>query len=117
MKETTEAQLLALGPAPDSPRTRQAIFVYTPLCGTCKMGARMLEVAAAMGAPLPLARLNVNYAPLLRERWRIASVPALVLLDGEDAVHIEYAMRSVQHLQRLLAAHAAADVRRTSDTE
>ncbi|MBD2869402.1 thioredoxin family protein [Paenibacillus arenilitoris] len=79
-----------------------AVYFYTPLCGTCKLGERMLEIAVAAGADTPVAKLNINYAPHLRDVWRIASVPCLVLLQGGEPVRKEYAMKSVDSLYLLL---------------
>ncbi|MOA38636.1 Thioredoxin [compost metagenome] len=81
---------------------RTAIYLFTPLCGTCKLGERMLEIALAAGASVPLSKLNINYAPQLREKWRISSVPCLVLLEHGSPVKKEYAMQAVDHVYSLL---------------
>ncbi|WP_127532830.1 thioredoxin family protein [Paenibacillus kobensis] len=81
---------------------REAVLFYTAMCGTCKVAERMLEIVQATGVPVGIHKLNINYAPVLRERWRVTSVPCLVLLEDGEPVVMEYAMGSVDHLYRIL---------------
>ncbi|CAM4406609.1 thioredoxin family protein [Paenibacillus alkaliterrae] len=81
---------------------KAAVFFFTPLCGTCKIGERMLEIAEAAGISVPVYKLNINYAPRLREHWQIASVPCLVLLDNGRPLQKEYAMKAVDHIYLML---------------
>ncbi|SFI78203.1 Thioredoxin [Paenibacillus sp. UNC496MF] len=103
IEEQTEREWLAREKAP-----REAVFFFTPLCGTCKIGLRMLEIAQAAGADVPIAKININYAPELRDAWRIASVPALVLVRDGEPEQAEYAMRSVDTLYRLLQTFSSS---------
>ncbi|USB33587.1 thioredoxin family protein [Paenibacillus sp. YPG26] len=84
---------------------REAVFFYTALCGTCQLGERMLEIVQAADPSIQIGKININYAPVLRERWRIASVPCLVLLEAGEPIQFEYAMQSVDHLYKLLQQH------------
>jgi len=79
-----------------------AVFFFTPLCGTCKLGERMLDIAELTGISVPLYKLNINYAPRLREHWKIASVPCLLLLEDGEPLLREYAMTAVDHVYKLL---------------
>ncbi|EFM10486.1 hypothetical protein PaecuDRAFT_2922 [Paenibacillus curdlanolyticus YK9] len=81
---------------------REAVLFYTAMCGTCQVAERMLEVVQATGVPVPIHKLNISFAPVLRERWQITSVPCLVLLEDGEPVLFEYVMRSVDHLYHLL---------------
>lgn len=81
---------------------KAAVFFFTPLCGTCKIGERMLEIAEAAGISVPIYKLNINYAPKLRDQWQIASVPCLVLLENGKPFQKEYAMKSVDHIYLML---------------
>ncbi|AWB43102.1 thioredoxin [Paenibacillus sp. CAA11] len=101
--EITEPQLLQILDE-TSVDNRQAVLFYTAFCGTCKLGERMLEIVEATGKSMPISKININYAPQLREKWKIASVPCLVVLEGEEPAMQEYAMRSVDHLYALLQA-------------
>jgi thioredoxin-like negative regulator of GroEL len=62
----------------------------------------MLEIVQAAGASVPIHKININYAPVLRDTWRISSVPCLVLIAKGEPVRIEYTMRSALHLYTLV---------------
>lgn len=97
--EWTEKELLGQVEAKSG---REAVLFYTAMCGTCKVAERMLEVVEVTGVPIGIHKININYAPILRDRWRVASVPCLVLLEDGEPVRMEYAMSSVDHLYRML---------------
>ncbi|MBW7455562.1 thioredoxin family protein [Paenibacillus sepulcri] len=80
----------------------EAVLFHTVFCGTCKLAERMLEIVQAVGTTVPVHKVNINYAPGLRDSWKISSVPCLVLLRGGEPVRFEYTMRSVDHLYALL---------------
>ncbi|RKP56919.1 thioredoxin [Cohnella endophytica] len=56
-----------------------AVFVHTPLCGTCQAAKRMLAVAAEVVPELHLASANLNLMPELAQQFRIESVPCLLV--------------------------------------
>jgi hypothetical protein len=62
----------------------------------------MLEIVEATGISEHLFKMNINYAPKLRDAWKVSSVPCLVLLEDGEPSHFEYAMQSVGHLYDLL---------------
>jgi Thioredoxin domain-containing protein len=97
--EWTEKELLG---QVERKEGREAVLFYTPMCGTCKVAERMLEIVEATGVPIGIRRININFAPILRERWRVTSVPCLVLLENGEPIRMEYAMGSVDHLYRML---------------
>ncbi len=80
----------------------EAVFVYTAFCGTCQLAERMLLIVQEAGSSVPLYKLNINYAPVLRDRWAIQSVPCLVLLRDGEPVGFEYAMKAVDYLYNRL---------------
>jgi len=86
----------------NSPLEREAIFFYTSLCGTCKLGERMLDIIDSMNNHIPIRKINISYAPNLRDSWRICSVPCLVVLNNGKPEQFEYAMRSVDYLYDIL---------------
>lgn len=97
LPETTERELMdAFVP------NAYAVFFFTPLCGTCKLAEQMLTIVQEAPAVLPIVKLNINFAPILRDRWRIRSVPALVRLQDGQPIRTEYAMRSVPDLYEWL---------------
>ncbi|UQZ37748.1 thioredoxin [Paenibacillus sp. PK3_47] len=78
-----------------------AAFLYTPLCGTCKAARRMLEVAAhLLPEELDLGSANVNMLPDIVNRFRVSSVPALLVVPAErgSEPEIYYSMGSVERV-------------------
>ncbi|WP_134701466.1 thioredoxin family protein [Ammoniphilus sp. YIM 78166] len=78
------------------------LYLYTPLCGTCKVGEKMLEVVMEMLPDVPLYKMNINLVPQLAEEWRIESVPCLISMQDKTPIHKVYAMRSVVDLYKVL---------------
>lgn len=99
LQEINEAQLKQLG---EMDVGKAAVLIYTPLCGTCKVAERMLDIAEAAGIGYRLYKANINYLPQIREQWRITSIPCLALLDNGRVKEMIYAMQSVDYLHRLL---------------
>lgn len=81
---------------------RGGVLVTTPWCGTCQVSEKMLAAVQASGSNILLRKLNINYAPTLRDKWQIASVPCLVLLQGERVLRKEYTMHGAGHLYQIL---------------
>lgn len=102
LTETTEKELLTR--LEGRVVGREGLFFSTPLCGTCRLGERMLEIAIEAGGAIPVSKLNINFTPVLRERWQISSVPCLVILQNGIPVRIEYALGSVVDLHDWLNA-------------
>lgn len=77
-----------------------AVFLYTPLCGTCKVARRMLEVSEHLLPEDIISAADVNMMPQIAQEYQIRSVPALLLMD-RDRKHppiIRYRMGSVEEL-------------------
>ena len=73
-------------------------YLYTPMCGTCAVASRMMDVIAAMKPELPIGKADLNYIEDLAVDYTIESVPCLLIQkDGEIAEKI-YAFHSVPHL-------------------
>ncbi|GIO11507.1 hypothetical protein J19TS2_10620 [Cohnella xylanilytica] len=89
----------------------RVLFVHTPLCGTCALAKRMLGIVETMRPELEIASANLNVMPGLAERFRIESVPCL-LVRGEDGAWTKtYRFGSVVELsERLAAVRKAAPV-------
>jgi thioredoxin-like negative regulator of GroEL len=83
-------------------KTVLALFVYTPMCGTCKLAERMLSVISGARPELPLYQLNINLAPALAEQLQITSVPALFVFRGGAVESRHYALHSVGYLYDVL---------------
>ncbi|MFP4976249.1 thioredoxin family protein [Paenibacillus sp. CN-4] len=74
-----------------------AVYLHTPLCGTCRAARRMIEVAEHLLPPGTFVSGNVNVLPTVVKQYKIASVPALMVFepDRKTPPVIHYAMRSV----------------------
>jgi thioredoxin-like negative regulator of GroEL len=75
------------------------LYIETPLCGTCKMGKKMLVVAVETAStqvdfPIEAAVCNINGMPELAERYGITSVPCLLVLSRGIALQRIYALQS-----------------------
>ncbi|RXT04115.1 thioredoxin family protein [Ammoniphilus sp. CFH 90114] len=79
-----------------------ALYFYTPLCGTCKVGERMLEVVQVALPEVKIYKVNINLHVEWAHEWKIESVPCLVVVKGGKVVEKRYAMQSVGHLYELL---------------
>ncbi|WP_070119489.1 thioredoxin family protein [Bacillus marinisedimentorum] len=81
-----------------------AVYFYTPMCGTCKLAGKMLEVTEAMQPGLQILKGNLNIMPAIAEQWEIESVPCL-LLYGAGGTEKMYAFHSVEHVNKKLKKH------------
>ncbi len=72
-----------------------AVFLYTPMCGTCKAASRMLEVLEEVQQGMPLYQCNMNTAPQLAQDWKIESIPCIVFMNHGKILEKMYAMQSV----------------------
>ena len=52
----------------------QAVFIYTPLCGTCTAARRMLEVVEHMLPEGIISEMNIHDIPELVQQFQISSV-------------------------------------------
>jgi thioredoxin-like negative regulator of GroEL len=75
-----------------------ALFLYTPLCGTCKLAERMLEIIMTMEPALPLYKSNINFLPQITREWQIQSVPCIVVAEVGKPKKIIYRMQAVDDL-------------------
>ncbi|MCQ6563170.1 thioredoxin family protein [Paenibacillus mendelii] len=99
MREIDEAELKAIVSKANG---HEAVLFYTPLCGTCKIAERMLGIVEATSASIPMYKVNINYTPEVRDAWKIASVPCLVVLKDGQPLRKEYAMQSVDYLYEIM---------------
>ncbi|MDE3840038.1 thiol reductase thioredoxin [Bacillus methanolicus] len=75
-----------------------AIYFYTPLCGTCQVGGKMLEVVSELLPLIPFGKADLNYMPDLAKELSIESVPCLLLVKDGELMEKIYALRSVPYL-------------------
>ena len=79
------------------------LYLETPLCGTCKVGKKMMEVAietvrAQRGSDLQTGVCNINEIPELADQYGVTSVPCLMVLSRGMAVKKIYALQSAGNI-------------------
>ncbi len=74
------------------------LFLYTPICGTCKVGERMLSIVEELLPNMQMKKVDLNYIPEIAERWEIQSVPCLLLFNKGEMSEKIYAFQSVEYL-------------------
>ncbi|WP_052144670.1 thioredoxin family protein [Halalkalibacter okhensis] len=84
------------------------VFVYTPLCGTCKLAEKMVAVVDSTFESLPIFSLNINHSPVFAQKWKIQSVPCLLLFQKGLGVERIYAFHSIGYIHNILKPYAAA---------
>src|SRR4051812_29235190 len=67
-----------------------AVFMYTPLCGTCNLTERMLNIIMTMEPKLPLYKCNINFVPQVSRDWQISSVPCLIIVEAGQEKRMLY---------------------------
>jgi thioredoxin 2 len=82
--------------------------LWAPWCGPCRMVAPVIEeLAAEMAGRVRVAKLNVDENPATASRFRVQSIPTLLVLkDGreiERIVGVQPKTAIVQRLQRVAA--------------
>lgn len=97
IQEVTEQQALEMASQSGEPIV---MYAYTPLCGTCKMGRRMLETSLPLLPDQQVYALNINFAPKFVQQQQITSVPCLIVFEAwrERKPHLLYRIESVQRI-------------------
>lgn len=79
-----------------------AFYLYTPMCGTCEVASKMLNVIESLLPDLQIGKANINYLQQLAFDYQIESVPCLLISrDGENVEKV-YAFQSVPFLYEKL---------------
>ena len=79
-----------------------AIFIYSPMCGTCQLAAQMLHIVEKSLSSIRLYRLDINLIPEIAQKWHIQSVPCIVIVQRTEVIKKVYAMHSTTKLYNLL---------------
>lgn len=85
--------------------TPLVVDFYAPWCGPCQLMASILEqVNEQMKQQIKIVKINVDNYPDLATRYKIYSLPTLVVFkQGEPVQRIEGVVRSQQLVQQLQA--------------
>jgi thioredoxin 1 len=79
-----------------------AVYLYTPMCGTCQVAGRMMEIVKKLPQSFHFDKVNLNYLPQFAEEQSIESVPCLILYKNSKERERIYAFQSVPHLYEML---------------
>ncbi|UII55452.1 thioredoxin family protein [Cytobacillus spongiae] len=74
------------------------LYMYTPLCGTCQMAGKMLQVVTELLPNQNWGKINLNYIPDHSESWEVESVPCLAVFKSGELIEKIYAFHSVPYL-------------------
>ena len=83
-----------------------ALYLYTPMCGTCKLASRMLEITATIVTGYEIGKADLNYVESLAETYQIESVPCLLIWKNGELVNKVYKFESVPNLYGTLQSHS-----------
>lgn len=78
------------------------LYFYTPLCGTCHVAGKMMDVVAEMIRDIPFGKADLNYMPEIAEHFSIESVPCLLIMNEGKVLEKVYAFHSVPYLYDLI---------------
>ncbi|KIL42659.1 thioredoxin family protein [Jeotgalibacillus soli] len=82
-----------------------ALYLYTPMCGTCQLAGRMLDIAAGIVPDYAYGKANLNYMESLAKKYQIESVPCLLIWKNGDLAQKIYAFESVPTIYETLKNH------------
>ncbi|MFZ7943988.1 thioredoxin family protein [Neobacillus sp. 19] len=80
------------------------IYFYTPLCGTCQLASRMLQIVEEL-VTVKMGKLNLNFYPDIAVEFAIESVPCLLIVQGGKVKETLYAFHSVPYLLEKMKQH------------
>lgn len=84
------------------------LYFYTPLCGTCQLAKKMLEVSEKVLPDVNIGAANLNYMPDKASEFKIESVPCLLILKDGKLEEKVYAFHSVENIIGKLGAYESA---------
>ncbi|WP_243735094.1 thioredoxin family protein [Paenibacillus turpanensis] len=78
------------------------LYIYTPMCGTCALAERMLQIALELEPDAPVLKTNIHALTDITAAWQIESVPCLLRLEDGVATKKLYAFQSVPNVVTVL---------------
>lgn len=75
-----------------------AFYLYTPMCGTCTVASKMMEIITVMRPEVPIGKADLNYVQTIAIDYEIESVPCLLIQKDGILMDKIYAFQSVPYL-------------------
>lgn len=79
-----------------------ALYFYTPLCGTCQVAGKMLDIVEKIVPEFEFSKADLNYMPEIAAQYSIESVPCLLIFQNGECKEKIYAFQSVTNLYDVL---------------
>ena len=79
-----------------------AFYLYTPMCGTCVVASKMMDIVEQLLPNVAMGKANLNYTEQLAYDLQIESVPCLLVTRAGKVVEKIYAFQSVPYLYEIL---------------
>lgn len=73
------------------------VYFYTPLCGTCQVASRMLQIIEEI-VHVQMGKMNINFYPDLAKTYAVESVPCLLFVYNGNVAEVLYAFHSVPYV-------------------
>lgn len=82
------------------------VYFYADWCGPCKMIAPIVaELAGEYEGVFKIGKLNVDQEPSTAEKYKVMSIPTLIIFKNGEAVDKVVGLTSKQALLEKLEAH------------
>ncbi|MDW0110990.1 thioredoxin family protein [Sporosarcina aquimarina] len=80
-----------------------AFYLYTPLCGTCAVASKMLNVVTELKPDVQIGKADLNYVEEIATEYQVESVPCLLIKRKSQPAEKVYAFQSVQNILEKLS--------------
>lgn len=77
---------------------RTLYYLYTPICGTCAVASKMMDVISVMKPDIPMGKADLNYVQDMAVDYEVESVPCLLITKNGSIRDKIYAFQSVPYL-------------------
>ncbi|WP_291633663.1 thioredoxin [Clostridium sp.] len=79
---------------------------WAPWCGPCKMLSPVIEeLAKEMGKNVKFAKINVDESPLISSKYRIASIPTVMVFNKETVKETMVGFRPKADIKKMVEKH------------
>lgn len=78
------------------------VDIWAPWCGPCKMIGPVIEEIAKENDSLKVAKINADEAPELAQKYRVVSIPTLLVFKNGEETNRSIGVISKQEILDLL---------------